>query len=231
MLRAAALVVVTALAGLSVATVPARPAGAATTCTQDWRPASPPAYLNPDGTPTSPPRALPPSPAPDYRAVHLFCGGRYVASVWMASRETPGTVATLGRDVVAAARVPSVHPAVNPGRGITGLASWFWATSDDAPVRMLPGNGPDLDIELRIATVRWQFGDGPTGTVSGWGTAYPTPSPVQHVFERVGTYTVEVRVGLVGRLRGEELDLELPGSHTVTLRHDVAEVRSLLHTR
>jgi len=231
MRRSPALVLLAALAALAVAGLPVRPAGAATTCTQDWRPANPVAYLNPDGTPTSPSRALPPAPAPGYRPVHLFCGGRYITSVWMAPRETPGTVATLGRDVVAGALAPSVHPAVNPVRGITGLASWFWAASDDMPLRMLPGNGPDLDIELRITSVRWRFGDGTTGTVTGWGAAYPSPSPVSHVFERVGTYTVEARVGLVGRLRGEELDLELPGSHTVDLRHDVAEVRSLLHER
>jgi hypothetical protein len=34
---------------------------------------------------------------------------------------------------------------------------------------------------------------------------------------------------LVGRLRGEELDVEVPGSHRVVLRYPVAQVRSLLH--
>lgn len=214
---------------LTVLAATARPAAAATTCTQDWRPAATATFLNADGTPTDPPRPLAPAPRPDDRPFHLFCGGRYVTSVWVASTETPSTVATLGRDVVLTARYPSVRPSVNPALGITGLAAWFWAVADDTPVRMLRGNGMDLDIELRVATVRWRFGDGTTGTVAGWGTPYPTPSPVQHVYERTGAYTIEAQVGLIGRIRGEELDAELPGSHTVTLRHDVAEVRSLLH--
>jgi hypothetical protein len=50
------------------------------------------------------------------------------------------------------------------------------------------------------------------------------------VFERTGTFTIEARVVLVGRVRGEELDVELPGGHSVTVRHDVAEIRSLLHS-
>lgn len=228
--RVPAVLLVVLLVALG-AVAPSRVAGAATTCTQDWRPASPAAYLTADGTPTSPPRPLPAAPRSDYRAFHLFCAGHYVTSVWVAPTQTPSTVATLGRDVVLSARYPSVHPAVNPPLGITGLASWFWASADDAPVRMLPGNGMDLDIELRVSSVRWRFADGTTATVTGWGSPFPSPSPVQHVFERRGGYTVEAQVALVGRIRGEELDAELPGSHTVTLRHDVAEIRSLLHDR
>ena len=214
---------------LVATTATARPAGAATSCTQDWRPASPAAYLDPDATPTDPPRWLPPAPGPGYRAFHVFCGGHYVNTVWVAPVQTPSTVATLGRDVVAGARYPTVRPGANPGLGITGLATWFWATADDTPVRMLAGNGPSIDVELRITTVRWRFGDGTTGTVSGWGAPYPSESPVRHVFERTGTFTIEARVVLVGRVRGEELDVELPGGHSVTVRHDVAEIRSLLH--
>lgn len=211
--------VVVALAVALVTVVhPARPADAATTCTQDWRPAEPG-------------RTMPPRPSPEHRAFDVFCDGHFVSSVWLAPRLTPFTVATAARDVIAGARYPSVEPAVNPTRGITGLASWFWATSDDTPVRMLPGNGPGIDLELRIRTVRWRFGDGTTGAVTGWGTAYPSPSPVQHVFERKGVFTVDAEVQLVGRARAEELDVELPGSHTVALRHEVAEVRSLLHAR
>lgn len=226
------LAVATVLTVLALAScASARPAFAATTCTQDWRPAVPAAYLDADGSPSDPTRPLPPAPTAEHRAFHVFCGGRYVGTVWVAPRDTPSTVATLGRDLVAGARYPSVRPAVNPTLGITGLASWFWATPDDAPVRMLPGNGPPIDVELRIDAVRWRFGDGTTASVLGFGVPHPAVSPVQHGFERTGTFTVEARVNLVGRVRGEELDVELPGAHTVTLRHDVAQVRSLLHTR
>jgi len=226
-LPALAATVVAILLGAGAAGPP--PAGAGTTCTQDWRPAVPAAYLNADGSPTQPPRPLPAATRAGATARHLFCGGHYITTVWVAPVETPSAVATLGRDVVLTARYPSVHPGANPSLGITGLATWFWATADDGPLRMLRGNGMDLQIELRIAAVRWRFGDGTTGSVAGWGSPYPTPSPVAHVFERTGSFTVEAQVSLIGHVEGEELDVEFPGNHTVTLRHDVAEVRSLLH--
>ncbi|MBM3692121.1 MAG: hypothetical protein FJW77_02310 [Actinobacteria bacterium] len=205
------------------------PAAADVTCPQDWRPAEPAAFLERDGTPTDPARPLPPAPGPGYRAMHLFCAGRYVTSAWMAPVETPNTVITLGRAVVAGAQWPTVVPAVNPALGITGLAAWFWATPDGGNLRLQRGNGPDLDVELRVQQVRWRFGTDVPGA-TGWGVAYPTPSPVRAVFERTGTATVTVEVVLGGRLRGEELDVEVGGSHRVLLRYPVAQVRSLLHT-
>jgi hypothetical protein len=206
----------------------AAPADADVTCPQDWRPAEPAAHLDRDGAPTDPARPLPPSPGPGYRAMHLFCAGRYVTSAWMAPVETPSTVINLGRAIVAGAQWPSVVPAVNPAVGITGLAAWFWATPDGGTLRLQPGNGPDLDVELRVQQVRWRFGADIPGA-TGWGVPYPTPSPVRAVFERSGTATVTVEAVLVGRLRGEELDVEVPGSHRVVLRYPVAQVRSLLH--
>ncbi len=160
----------------------------------------------------------------------MFCGGHYVNTVWRAPTNGPSQSAMAAVAVVARALYPTVRPAVNPTTGITGLASWFWATTDDTPVHMLPGNGPGVDIELRVDTVRWRFGDGTTTTVKGLGVPYPAPSPVTHVFERTGTVTVEARVALIGRLRDVELDFEVAGSHTVTLRHDIVQVRSLLHS-
>lgn len=213
-----------------VATTPTTLASAApVTCIQDWQLASPPAYLRADGTPTNPSVPLPAAPSPQHRAFHVFCGGRYINTIWLDPQITPLTAYLAARDLVAGARHPTVRLAANPTRGITGLASWFWAVADEGPIRMVPGNGPPIDLELRVQTVRWRFGDGTTGTVSGWGTAFPEPSPVQHVFERKGTFTIEAQVVVVGRFRFEELDFDTPdGGHTVTLEHPVAEIRSLL---
>lgn len=211
----------------------AGPSGAApgATCTQDWRAAPIPAYLEGDGAPTNPPAPLPPPPSPEHRAFHVFCGGHYVNTVWRAPTDGPNDATMAAYAVVTGARYPSVHPAANPTTGLTGLASWFWAVPDDTPVRMLAGNGPGVDIELRLDTVRWRFGDGSVATARGFGLPYPDASPVAHVFERTGTVRVEARVALIGRLRGEELDAELPGAHTVTMPHTVVQVRSLLHAR
>jgi len=222
--------VVAVAAALALIALTTAPAAAATTCTQDWQPAATPAYLTADGAPTSPPVPLPAPRTPQYRAFHVFCGGHYVNTVWRAPTNGPIDASVAANEVVAKALYPTVRPAVNPTTGITGLASWFWATTDDTPVHMLPGNGPGVDIELRVDTVRWRFGDGTTTTVKGVGVPYPAPSPVTHVFERTGTVTVEARVALIGHLRDVELDVEVAGSHTVTLRHDIVQVRSLLHT-
>jgi hypothetical protein len=207
-------------------------AAPAVVCTQDWRPAAVPAYLTPAGTPTDPPRLLPPPPTPEHRPFHVFCGGHYVSTVWLGPRVTPIEAVRMARELVAAAAYPSARPAVNPGRGLTGLASWFWVVPDPSPVLMVAGNGPRVDLELRVQTVRWRFGDGTPGSTEGLGTAYPSPSPVRHVYERKGSYTVEAQVVIAGRYWFEELFDNLPpGSHTVALRHDVAELRSLLHAR
>jgi hypothetical protein len=160
------------------------------------------------------------------------CGGRYVNTVWLGPRASAVEVIRVAREIVARAVYPSVQPAVNPVRGLTGLASWFWAVAQPSPVLMRAGNGPRVDLELRVQTVRWRFGDGTPGTVSGLGLPYPTPSPIAHGFERTGTYTVDAQVVVAGRFWFEELSDDLPaGGHTVSLRYDVAELRSLLHAR
>jgi hypothetical protein len=102
------------------------------------------------------------------------------------------------------------------------------------PLLMVHGNGPDLDVELRVDTAKWKFGDpsSTANTASGLGTRYPTPSPVAHMYERKGTYTITAELVITGRYWYEELfDALPPATQTVTLRHDVVEIRSLLHAR
>jgi len=224
------LVALSAVVAASGAFTPAPAVAATVTCTQDWRPAAVAAYLNPDGSPTDPSVPLPAPPSAAHRAFHVFCAGHYVNTVWLGPSVTTHEAVRVAVQLAARAGYPSVAPRVNPARGLTGLASWFWAEPDPSPVRMVAGNGPALDVELRVQTVRWKFGDGTSGSVSGLGTPFPAPSPVAHVFERKGTYTIEAQVVIAGRYWFEELNASLPnGSNTVTLRHDVAEVRSLLH--
>ncbi|MFA5885059.1 MAG: hypothetical protein WDA60_14505 [Acidimicrobiia bacterium] len=228
----AALVALVATLVLTQTIAPAPAAAAGTTCTQDWRPAAVRAYLNPDGSPTDPAVPLPAPPSAAHQAFHVFCGGHYVNTVWLGPSVTTREAVRVAAQLAARAVYPSVRPAVNPARGLTGLASWFWAEPDPSPVRMVAGNGPALDVELRVQTVRWHFGDGTTGSISGLGVPFPAPSPVSHVFERTGTYTIDGQVVIAGHYWFEELNADLPtGSHTVTLRHEVAEVRSLLHAR
>ena len=235
------LVIVIAVVGLVCALgfVPpsgSTPAGAAEAmrCTQDWRPAPSPTYLTPAGLPTNPPALLDPPPAPTYAPYHLFCDGHYITTVWRAPVSSVFESVRLAREIAAHAVHPTARLGVNPERGITGLPSWFWAEPDAAPLLMVQGNGPALDVELRVDTVRWKFGDPSSNanTASGLGTPYPTPSPVAHTYERKGSYTITAELVITGRYWYEELFGALgPSTRTVTLRHDVVEIRSLLHAR
>ena len=203
-------------------------------CTQDWRPAASPPYLTAAGTPADPPQPLAPPPAPTFSPYHLFCDGHYVTTVWRASVNSVFESVRLAREIIGHAVYPTAHLGVNPVRGVTGLASWFWAEPDAAPLLMVHGNGPDLDLELRVDTVKWKFGDpsSTANTATGLGARYPTPSPVAHTYERKGSYTIAADLVITGRFWYEELSDALPpATQTVTLRHDVVEIRSLLHAR
>jgi len=229
-----AAVIVAALVGaIQLAPVPAPAAGPAR-CTQDWRPAASPTYLTPDGTPTDPPQPLAPPPGAGYAPSHLFCDGHYVTTLWRAPVHSVFESVRLAYEIVAHAVYPTARLGVNPTRGITGLPSWFWAEPDAAPLLMVHGNGPDLDVELRINTVKWKFGDpsSTSNTATGLGARYPTPSPLAHTYERKGAYTITAELVVAGRFWYEELFDALPSStRTLTLRHDVVEIRSLLHAR
>ncbi len=221
------------LASPAVAVVPAGAAGPVR-CTQDWRPAASPTYLTPAGTPTDPPLPLAPPPAPTSTPYHLFCDDHYITTVWRSPLTSVFESVRLAREIIAHAVYPTAHLGVNPTRGVTGLPSWFWAEPDAAPVLLVHGNGPDLDVELRVDTVKWKFGDpaSSANTASGLGEAYPTPSSIAHTYERKGSYTVTADLVITGRFWYEELfDALPPSTRTVTLRHDVVEIRSLLHAR
>ena len=116
------LAVVTALlvCALSLATLPAPRSAAAAEpvrCTQDWRPAPSPTYLTPAGLPTDPPLPLAPPPAPTFSPYHLFCGGRYVTTVWRAPVNSVFESVRLAREIAAHAVYPTARLAANPAAG------------------------------------------------------------------------------------------------------------------
>ena len=166
--------------GSLVVAAPGAGAAAPVRCTQDWRPAASPTYLTPAGTPTDPPQPLAPPPAATFTPYHLFCDGHYITTVWRSPVHSVFESVRLAREIIAHAVYPSAHLGVNPARGITGLPSWFWAEPDAAPLLLVHGDGPELDVELRVDTVRWSLGDpaSAANTATGLGARYPTPSPV-----------------------------------------------------
>jgi len=101
---------------------------------------------------------------------------------------------------------------MNPGIGLTGLATWFWATGSarqdyysQATYTYVDYNGQQrtapVQFWARPAQYIWSFGDGRTLTTTSPGQAYPTPSDVRHTYERSSlqqpgqAYTVGLTVG------------------------------------
>lgn len=209
------------LSGTWAGSVPSAAADApALTCVQDWRPTAVP-----------PPT---PAPSPVHQPFQLFCAGRLVATVWLSPFVNLVEAARLTADIVNQIPFPETRLAVNPARGITGLASWFWATPEASSVRLVHGNGPNMEFEVRVDRVQWTFGEvgSPTNTATGFGSAYPAPSAVQHVYERKGAYTVRGDVTLSSQYWIDQSPMPGPNAtRTVTLRHPVAEIRNLLHAR
>jgi hypothetical protein len=96
------------------------------------------------------------------------------------------------------AGVPPLPPPPPPGTirvnptptGLAGLATWFWL--DPAPVAVTTyetADGVDYRLVAQPMTANWNFGDGVRLAGGGFGTPYPEPSTVQHV------YTTESEAG------------------------------------
>jgi hypothetical protein len=96
----------------------------------------------------------------------------------------------------------AISVAANPGMvGLVGLDSWFWLepTPNAVTVHQTEA-GIDYAVTATPMSAGWDFGDG-SRTVftnaSGYGLAYPQPSPVTHLFEAHNQDGYEVRASVV----------------------------------
>jgi hypothetical protein len=81
---------------------------------------------------------------------------------------------------------PRLTVGVNPDRGLTGLASWFWLTPPNAAMAPASATAGPLTVTVRAALldVSWDFGDGGrTDSGLGLGQAYPRQSSIGHVYQ------------------------------------------------
>jgi hypothetical protein len=135
-------------------------------------------------------------------------------------------------ELIEAAPIPDPVINRNPStRGLTGLASWFWAsigTTVDASVTL---RGWTVTGTLGAGTLTWDTGDGGRYQTTTPGTA-DAPA-VEHVYERKGTWPVSVNVAWSGSytVSGYGTSYTVGGlttEGTTSLDYEVVEVRSVL---
>ena len=98
---------------------------------------------------------------------------------------TPGELA-LAQEASSRQAWPRLTVGVNPDRGLTGLASWFWLTPSNATMPPASATAGPLTVTVRAALldVLWDFGDGGrTDSGLGLGQAYPRQSSIGHVYQ------------------------------------------------
>ena len=175
---------------------------------------------------------LPPKPSAFHQAFDVFCGSTYIATVWAIPQAAAAVIgAEVARELLARVEFPPARIAASPPRGLTGLDSWFWIDgTDGAPIALSQSEfGISVDLEVRLAGVTWNFGDG-TRLNAGLGRTFPARSDVTHTYETRGRHTVTAAFRFTARYLvdgGAWVDLG-PVPRTVTAAYDVVEVRSLL---
>ena len=74
--------------------------------------------------------------------------------------------------------------AADPVPGLAGLPGWFWLRPSPAPLVTVETAGSvTYRVVAQPASADWSFGDGGALSGAGFGSAYPTPSSVQHAYD------------------------------------------------
>lgn len=117
-------------------------------------------------------------------------------------------------DVYAHVPLPGIQIRVNPELGLVAHPSNFWlagydgrpfgasrsisippAVGDDVPFDVVPRTDPrrqaiafTVEVQVRAAQYRWDFGDGTSLSTTSLGQAYPATSEIQHRYETSSFY-------------------------------------------
>lgn len=130
--------------------------------------------------------------------------------------------------------VTPIEPAVirvNPsGRGLTGLASWFWLDDPGVVETSADLEGWHVEGTARVDRWVWRVGDGTYTTTSAGSEADPA---VEHVFERRGSVEVSVERSWTGSytVSGYGISYTVDGLATEdasSVDYEVIEVRGVL---
>ncbi len=215
--------------------------GPASSCQRRWVPTKYPNYLYPGVVaPDINVVAMPAAPGPEYVAYHVYCGGVYITSVWLAPSAfspTAGAVDVraiaeqLARDLPYPAATVRVSP---EGRGLTGLESWFWVEGYAGPLRdAVDELGFRVEVEAVPASVHWDFGDGSPVRPGTLGQAAPTRSDVVHTYETSSrsepiSVRASIRLDVRFRVNDEPWEALDPVVRSASRTYPVVESRAAL---
>jgi hypothetical protein len=140
---------------------------------------------------------------PDLFPFLVWCGDEMRGLVWLdisggepAHPLDPETIAMHIRDEIP---VPDAEVKINPDRGLVGVDSWFWIEGyNGSPIEdSTDAFGQRVEVEARVTSYEWSFGDGDSITAKTPGRSYPHRSDIRHVYQRSSAglasgYSVEV---------------------------------------
>lgn len=181
-----------------------------------------------------------PPPSPEHRPFSVYCDDQFLGAVWILPTEfrvvAPGpTAAEIAAGIARDLPYPEVTIAANPnGRGLTGLAAWFWVDGySGAPiVDAVDGFGTAVVVEARAGEATWDFGDGTFPVTATVGGSRQSPSAT-HGYERrsghdpftvTATFLFAVRYRING---GDWIDLP-PVERNASRAYEVVESRGQL---
>jgi hypothetical protein len=147
-----------------------------------------------------------PPPGPGYRTYHVWCDGRFVASVWLRPEQFGVDPRAIAERLVRDLPYPPATVGASPaGRGLAGLESWFWVEgyTGGPIVDTVAELGMTVSVEATPARVSWDFGDGSSADGAGVGVPPPARSTVLHTIETRSrpTFPVRALIGLSVRWR------------------------------
>lgn len=121
-------------------------------------------------------------------------------------------IGVLSTEVLTQPAVISVRPAVP----LTGLATSFWLTGVNPREAATVSGGLRLVVTATPVACTWTFGDATRPQVLGFGTPWPAPATVQHVYEASGDTAVRASITWQLSARLGPLTIPISGPPSVT---------------
>jgi len=141
------------------------------------------------------------------------CGGDTIDMIWLPLDVNPASVrfsgppllsspgttpASIAEEIVRNLPVPGLTVQANPRPGMVNVPTWFWLDYDGAPLtKTVEAFGVVVRVLASPREYRWEFGDGSSLVTHSRGKPYPTPSDVQHTYQRATSSGYSVTANLV----------------------------------